>query len=85
MTKDQQQTLLTCKFSDIPDLFPGYDFEFLKRKRKALQKAKAQRYYRKRNHVSCSTDVNIFHDDRLWRRMCVRASRKYTQALMRLA
>lgn len=78
-----EHLLLTCKFSDIPTLFPDHDFEELKRKRKALQDARAQRHYRKRNHVVSSREPGG-SDDRNWREMCVRASRKYTQALARL-
>ena len=78
-----QHLLLTCKFSDIPTLFPDHDFEELKRRRKALQDARAQRHYRKRNHVVSSREPGAL-DDRAWRAMCVRASRKYSEALARL-
>ena len=83
MTKDQQQTLLTARFSDLPKLFPDYPMDELRKRRKRMQSAISQRGYRKR-HERRDSAVDIT-DDRAWREMCAEASRKYTEALARLA
>jgi hypothetical protein len=86
MTKDQEHILLTCKFSQIPGLFPGHDPEELRLKRLALQKAKCQADYRRRNYAAAQDDdmLDPLASQRAWESAAVESNRRYIDRLREL-
>jgi hypothetical protein len=83
LTKDQEHILLTCKFSEIPTLFPDHDMDEMRAKRMAMQKTRAHGNHRRRVWTAGDALLDPRHDERRWRQMCIDGNAKYEAALKR--
>lgn len=79
LTRDQEFTLLECKASDVPALFPDHSPEFLRKRRKALQNATyLQRYHKAYDSNGVDTA------EKRWRNSCIAANQRYLARLREL-